>query len=364
MKFVDLSSQFAAYEPEIRREMEDVLRSAQFILGPKGSELERRLAAYVGARHAIGCSSGTDALLLALMAYGVKAGDEIVTSPFTFVATGEAISLVGATPLFVDIEPATFNIRADRIEGAVTRNTRGIIAVSLYGQCPAMEAILSVAGSHGLFVIEDGAQSFGAQRHGQKSCGWPHVGATSFFPSKPLGCYGDGGMVFTSDDGVADRIRGLRNHGQWERYRHRAIGINGRLDDLQAAVLLGKFPRFPGEVSARASLGERYSDRLGDVVGVPAVSPGNTHVFAQYTIRTPRRDDLVVHLQENGIPTAVHYPIPLHLQEAFRGLGCGKGDFPESEAAAREVVSLPMSAFLSEEDQDEVIRQVRRFFGK
>jgi UDP-2-acetamido-2-deoxy-ribo-hexuluronate aminotransferase len=363
MKFVDLTSQFSAYEPEIRREMEDVLRSAQFIMGPKGSELEGRLAAYVGAKHAIGCSSGTDALLLALMADGVKGGDEIVTTPFTFVATVEAISLVGATPVFVDIDPVTYNINAEGIEEAVTGNTRGIIAVSLYGQCPAMETILSVAEEHGLFVIEDGAQSFGAERNGRRSCGWPHVGTTSFFPSKPLGCYGDGGMVFTSDDSFADRVRGLRNHGQWERYLHRAIGINSRLDDLQAAVLLGKFPRFPGEVSARASLGERYSDRLGDVVVVPAVSPGNTHVFAQYTIRTSRRDDLVAHLRDNGIPTAVHYPIPLHLQEAFRGLGYEKGYFPESEAAAREVVSLPMSAFLSEADQDEVIRQVRRFFA-
>jgi len=364
MKFVDLQSQFAAYEPEIRREMEDVLRGALFIMGPKGSELEKKLADYVGAKHAIGCSSGTDALVLALMAYGVKAGDEIVTTPFTFVATAEAVMLVGAKPVFVDIDPVTYNIRTDRIEEAVTRNTRGIIAVGLYGQCPEMEAILSIAREFGLFVIEDGAQSFGAERNGRRSCGWPHVGTTSFFPSKPLGCYGDGGMVFTSDDGVADRVRGLGNHGQWERYRHRAIGINGRLDDLQAAVLLGKFPRFPDEVTARAAMGERYSKRLGDVVGVPAVAPGNTHVFAQYTIRTPGRDDLVAHLRENGIPTAVHYPIPLHQQEAFRGLGHGKGDFPESEAAASEVVSLPMSAFLSEADQDEVIRQVRRFFGK
>jgi UDP-2-acetamido-2-deoxy-ribo-hexuluronate aminotransferase len=364
MKFVDLKSQFAAYEPEIRREMEDVLRGALFIMGPKGSELEQRLADFVGANHAIGCSSGTDALVLALMAYGVKAGDEIVTTPFTFVATAEAVSLVGAKPVFVDIDPVTYNIRTDRIEEAITRNTRGIIAVGLYGQCPEMEPILSIAGEFGLFVIEDGAQSFGAERNGRRSCGWPNVGTTSFFPSKPLGCYGDGGMVFTSDDGVADRVRGLRNHGQWERYRHRAIGINGRLDDLQAAVLLGKLPRFPDEVSARATMGERYSERLGDVVGVPAVAPGNTHVFAQYTVRTPGRDDLVAHLRENEIPTAVHYPIPLHLQEAFLDLGYGKGDFPESEAAAREVVSLPMSAFLSEADQDEVIRQVRRFFGK
>jgi UDP-2-acetamido-2-deoxy-ribo-hexuluronate aminotransferase len=351
MKYVDLQSQFTAYEPEIRREIEEVLRGAQFILGPKGKELERKLAAYAGVTHAIACSSGTDALLLALMAHGVKAGDEIVTSPFTFIATAEMIVLVGATPVFVDIDPMTYNIATARIEEAITKNTRGIIAVSLYGQCPEMEAILSVAGEYGLFVIEDGAQSFGADRNGRRSCGWPHVGATSFFP-------------FTSDDGLAERIRGLGNHGQWEKYQHRVIGINGRLDELQAAVLLGKFPRFPDEVGARAYMGARYSDRLGDIVGVPAVSPGNTHVYAQYTIRTPKRDDLVAHLRENGIPTAVHYPIPLHLQEAFRGLGYEKGDFPESEAAASEVVSLPMSAFLSEADQDEVIRQVRRFFGK
>ena len=364
MKFVDLQRQFAAYESEIRKEMEEVLRGAQFIMGPKGRALEERLAVYTGVTHAVGCSSGTDALLLALMAQGAGAGDEIVTTPFTFVATAEAVALLGATPVFVDIDPATYNIRTDRIEEAITKKTRGIVAVGLYGQCPEMEAILPIAGEYGLFVIEDGAQSFGAERNGRRSCGWPHMGTTSFFPSKPFGCYGDGGMVFTSDDGLADRVRGLRNHGQWERYMHRAIGINGRLDDLQAAVLLGKFPRFPDELSTRAYMGARYSDRLGDVVSVPRVAPGNTHVFAQYTIRTPARDDLIAHLQDNGVPTAVHYPIPLHLQEAFRGLGYGAGDFPESETAAREVVSLPMSAFLSEADQDEVIRQVRRFFGK
>lgn len=364
MKFVDLQSQFAAYEPEIRREMEEVLQGAQFIMGPKGRALEERLAPFAGVAHAIGCSSGTDALLLALMAQGVGTGDEIVTAPFTFVATAEAVALLGAIPVFVDIDPVTYNIRTDRIEEAITKKTRGIIAVSLYGQCAEMEAILPIAGEYGLFAIEDGAQSFGAERNGRRSCAWPDIGTTSFFPSKPFGCYGDGGMVFTSDDVLADRVRGLRNHGQWDRYMHRAIGINGRLDELQAAVLLGKFPRFPDELVTRAYMGARYSDRLGDVVSVPGVSPGNTHVFAQYTIRTPARDDLVAHLRDNGIPTAVHYPIPLHLQEAFRDLGYGAGDFPESEAAAREVVSLPMSAFLSEADQDEVIRTVRRFFAR
>ncbi|MGE5663392.1 MAG: DegT/DnrJ/EryC1/StrS family aminotransferase [Deltaproteobacteria bacterium] len=364
MKFVDLQSQFAAYESAIRAEMEEVLRTAQFIMGPKGAALEKRLAEYAGARHAVACSSGTDALLLALMAHGVSRGDEVVTTPFTFVATAEAIALTGATPVFADIDRFTYNIDPAQIEGAITKKTRGIIAVSLYGQCAEMEAIEKIAGEYGLFVIEDGCQSFGASRNGRRSCGFPHVGTTSFFPSKPLGCYGDGGAVFTSDDAVADRLRGLRNHGQWERYRHRAVGLNGRLDDLQAAVLLGKLPGFPAEVEARARIGARYSEMLGDVVGVPAVSPGNTHVFAQYTVRTHRRDELAAHLQEIGVPTAVHYPIPLHLQEAFHDLGYGAGDFPESEAASREVVSLPMSAFLSGKDQDEVIRQVRRFFGK
>ena len=364
MKFVDLQSQFAAYESAIRAEMEEVLRTAQFIMGPKGAALEKRLAEYSGARHAVACSSGTDALLLALMAHGVSRGDEVVTTPFTFVATAEAIALTGATPVFADIDRFTYNIDPAQIEGAITKKTRGIIAVSLYGQCAEMEAIEKIAGEYGLFVIEDGCQSFGASRNGRRSCGFPHVGTTSFFPSKPLGCYGDGGAVFTSDDAVADRLRGLRNHGQWERYRHRAVGLNGRLDDLQAAVLLGKLPGFPAEVEARARIGARYSEMLGDVVGVPAVSPGNTHVFAQYTVRTHRRDELATHLQEIGVPTAVHYPIPLHLQEAFHDLGYGAGDFPESEAASREVVSLPMSAFLSGKDQDEVIRQVRRFFGK
>ncbi|MGE5189234.1 MAG: DegT/DnrJ/EryC1/StrS family aminotransferase [Gemmatimonadota bacterium] len=364
MKFVDLQSQFAAYEPAIRAEMEEVLRTAQFIMGPKGAALEKRLADYAGARHAVSCSSGTDALLLALMAHGVSAGDEVVTTPFTFVATAEAVALTGATPVFADIDRFTYNIDPVRIEGAITKKTRGIIAVSLYGQCAEMEAIERIAREYGLFVVEDGCQSFGASRNGRRSCGFPHVGTTSFFPSKPLGCYGDGGAAFTSDDAIADRLRGLRNHGQWERYRHRAIGLNGRLDDLQAAVLLAKLPHFPDEVETRARIGARYSEMIGDVVGTPAISPGNTHVFAQYTIRTPRRDELAEHLRENGVPTAVHYPIPLHFQDAFRGLGYGPGDFPESEAASREVVSLPMSAFLSGKDQDEVIRQVRRFFGK
>lgn len=364
MKFVDLQGQFAAYEAQIRGQLEEVLRSAHFILGPKGEELERRLADFVGASHGVGCSSGTDALLLALMAYGVGPGDEILTTPFTFVATVETIALLGARPVFADIDPRTYNLDPERVPERITPRTRGIVAVSLYGQCAPMEAIGEIAAQRRLFVIEDGAQSFGASRNGTKSCGFQGVGATSFFPSKPLGCYGDGGMVFTSDDRVADRVRGQRNHGQWERYRHRAIGINGRLDELQAAVLLAKFERFGEEVSRREALGNRYTEGLRDVVRTPEVAPGNTHVYAQYTLRTDRRDDLAAFLSKAGIPTAIHYPVPLHLQEAYRWLGYGEGEFPACESAAREVISLPMSAFLSEADQDEVIRQVRRFYGR
>jgi UDP-2-acetamido-2-deoxy-ribo-hexuluronate aminotransferase len=362
--FMDLKGQFAAYEGDIRAQIDDVLKSGAFIMGPKGAALEKALGGYVGARHAFGCSSGTDALLLALMAYGVKAGDEIVTTPFTFIATAEVISLLGAVPVFVDIDPVSYNIDPAKIEAAITPKTRGIIAVSLYGQCADLEAILAVAERRGLFLVEDGCQSFGAMRNGKRSCGFAHVGTTSFFPSKPLGCYGDGGMVFTSDDGIADMISGLRNHGQWERYRHRVIGINGRLDDLQAAILLAKFARFDEELAARERIAARYSNALGDVVTVPAIVPGNSHVFAQYSVRTPQRDALAKALNDAGVPTAVHYPIPLHLQEAFAGLGRGEGAFPVAEAVSREILSLPMSAFLSQADQDTVIRQFRAFFGK
>ena len=364
VKFIDLQSQFAAYESDIRAGMEDVLRSSQFILGPKGAELERKLAAFAGTRHAVACSSGTDAILLALLAHGVGPGDEIITTPFTFIATAEVIALTGATPVFVDIDAETYNIDPGKVEGAATKATRGIVAVSLFGQCADMEALERIASEYGLFLVEDGCQSFGAARNGKRSCGFSHLGTTSFFPSKPLGCYGDGGMVFTSDDAVADRLVGLRNHGQWERYRHRAIGINGRLDELQAAVLLAKFPHFPTELARRAAAGAYYSERLGDVVKVPSIAAGNTHVYAQYSIRASRRDELAAHLNENGVPTAVHYPIPLHRQEAFSGLGYEEGDFPVASAVSREILSLPISAFLSREDQDEVIRQIRRFFGE
>lgn len=364
MQFADLKAQFATYEREIRAQMEDVLQTTRFILGQKGEELERQLAAFTGARNAIGCSSGTDALLLALMALGVRSGDEVITTPFTFVATAEAISLLGAIPVFVDIDPATYTIDPRKIPAAITNRTRGIIAVSLFGQCAAIEEIRAACGERDLFIVEDACQSLGASRNGMMSCAFPMIGVTSFFPSKPLGCFGDGGMVFTSDDAVADSIRGLRNHGQRERYRHRMVGINGRLDELQAAVLLAKLAHFRKELSIRGEIGHRYNENLGDVVTVPAIAPGNSHVYAQYSIRTFRRDELARHLGGVGIPTAIHYPLPLHLQEAYKHLDYGVGAFPEAEAASREILSLPMSAFLSSTDQNEVIRRIREYYKK
>jgi UDP-2-acetamido-2-deoxy-ribo-hexuluronate aminotransferase len=364
MHFADLQAQYKAYECDIRTQMEDVLQSARFILGPKGEELEKRLSEFTGSRHALGCSSGTDALLLALMALEIRPRDEVITTPFTFIATAEAISLLGAVPVFVDIEPSTYNIDPRKITAAITDRTKAIIPVNLFGQCAAMEAILAACVGRDIFMIEDACQSLGASRSGTMSCDFPKIGVTSFFPSKPLGCYGDGGMIFTSDDAVADRIKGLRNHGQWERYRHRAIGINGRLDEIQAAILLAKLPHFSEELILREEIGRRYNENLSDVITIPATAPGNTHVYAQYSVRTPRRDELIRHLASAGIPTAIHYPLPLHLQEVYKHLGFPDGTFPEAEAASREILSLPMSAFLTRTDQDEVIRRVRDFFGK
>ncbi|MEK7365062.1 MAG: DegT/DnrJ/EryC1/StrS family aminotransferase [Candidatus Deferrimicrobiota bacterium] len=364
MQFVNLQAQFKAYEGEIRTQMEDVLQSARFILGPKGEELEKRLSEFTGSKHAFGCSSGTDALLLALMALEIRPRDEVITTPFTFIATAEAISLLGAVPVFVDIEPSTYNIDPRKITAAITDRTRAIVAVSLFGQCAPMEEIFAACGGRDIFVIEDACQSLGASRSGRMSCDFPSIGVTSFFPSKPLGCYGDGGMIFTSEDAVADRIKGLRNHGQWERYLHRAIGINGRLDEIQAAVLLAKLPHFNEELIVREEIGRRYNENLSDAVIIPATAPGNTHVYAQYSVRTHRRNELIHYLANDGIPTAIHYPLPLHLQEVYKHLGFPEGAFPEAEAASREILSLPMSAFLTRADQDEVIRRIRDYFGK
>ncbi|MDD5434659.1 MAG: DegT/DnrJ/EryC1/StrS family aminotransferase [Nitrospira sp.] len=362
LNFIDLKQQYTKYKTEIDQGIADVVNSTQFIMGPKVSELEQTLAEYVGVRFGISVSSGTDALLLALMAYGVKSGDEIICPPFTFIATAEVIALLGAKPVFVDIDEKTYNINPLLIEEKINKNTKGIIPVSLYGQVADMDAINSIADKHGVFVVEDGCQSFGGTYKGKRSCGFRDIGVTSFFPSKPLGCYGDGGMVFTDNEEKAGIIRSLLNHGQEKRYEHKLIGINGRLDTIQAAVLIAKFMHFEEEVRLRGLKASYYNEGIKDTVVTPYIEACNTSVYAQYSIRTGRRDLLSRYLNENGIPTAIHYPMPLHLQEAFNYLGYKEGDFPISERVSKEILSLPMFPFITQEEQDYVIERIREFF--
>jgi UDP-2-acetamido-2-deoxy-ribo-hexuluronate aminotransferase len=352
LEFIDLKAQYRHSKSAIDARIHKVLDHGQYIMGPEVKELEERLAAYVGAKHCIGVSDGTTGLMIALMALEIKPGDEVITTPFTFIATGEMIALLGAVPVFVDIDPVSFNLDPKLIEAAITPRTKAIMPVSLYGQCADMDAINQVAGRHGIAVIEDAAQSFGASYRGRRSCGLSTIGSTSFFPSKPLGCYGDGGALFTNDESLAKRMREIRIHGQDRRYHHPIIGLNGRLDTIQAAVLLAKMDTFADEVSAREKLGARYSSlikaALGDAASTPLIAEGSTSVYAQYTVRVKNRDAVIKALGEAGVPTAVHYPIPLHLQPAFKHLGLGPGSFVHSELAGQEVMSLPMHPFLDE----------------
>lgn len=359
MQFIDLKTQYSRYREAIDRRIGRVLEHGQYILGPEINELETALARYVGVRHAITVASGTVSLEIALRALGVGPGDEVITVPFTWISTAEVVMLVGARPVFVDIEPVTFNIDIDKIEPAITPRTKAIIPVSLFGQMPDYDRINAIAEKHGLAVIEDAAQSFGATRNGRKSCGVTLVGSTSFFPAKPLGCYGDGGALFTNDDALADKFRAIRTHGGIRRHEHTLLGLNGRFDTLQAAVLLAKLEHFDAELEARERVGARYTDGLRGLCAVPEIAPGNTHVYAQYTVRVPHRDRVAEKLRTAGVPTAVYYPKCLHQQPVFASLGYRDGDFPQAEEAAREVLSLPMHAFLSDADQDRVIDALR-----
>ncbi|HYM34924.1 MAG TPA: DegT/DnrJ/EryC1/StrS family aminotransferase [Steroidobacteraceae bacterium] len=358
MDFIDLKSQYRRIAPQMNDRIQAVLNHGQFILGAEHGELETRLAKYVGVKHCIGASSGTDTLLIALMALNIGPGDEVITSPFTFIATGEMIALAGARCVFVDIDPVTYNIDPKLIERAITSRTKAIMPVSLYGQCADFDAINAIARKHNLPVIEDGAQSFGAMYKGKRSCGISTIGSTSFFPSKPLGAYGDGGALFTDDDHLAKLMREIRVHGQDRRYHHPRLGLNGRLDTMQAAVLLAKLDVFDDEVAARSRIGARYSQlieaSIPNVV-TPRLSDGCTSVYAQYTVEVPQRDKVEAAMKARGIPTAVHYPIPLHLQPVFANLGYKKGDFPLSEKAGERVMSLPMHPYLSDADQDRVV---------
>lgn len=354
IEFIDLKTQQQRILPDLEKRMKAVLSHGQYIMGPEVGELEAKLAEYAGARYCIAVASGTDALMVALMALGIGIGDEVITTPFTFIATGEMIALLGATPVFVDIDAHTFNIDPTKIEAAITIRTKAIMPVSLYGQCADFDAINAVAAKHALPVIEDGCQSFGSSYRGKKSCSLSTIGCTSFFPSKPLGCYGDGGACFTNDDALAVKMRQIRLHGQDRRYHHPTLGFNGRMDTLQAAILLAKLEIFPEEVEARSVVGSRYSALLDHVAITPQISSDCSSVYAQYTVRVQNRSSVQKKLEELGIPTAVHYPVPLHLQPVFANLGHGAGSFPVSEAASDCVMSLPMHPYLSADEQERI----------
>lgn len=351
MQFNDLQEQYKQLKSEIDRRIQQVLDHGQYILGPEVKELEEKLAAYVGVKHCVAVANGTDALMIAMMALDLQPGDEIITTPFTFIATGEMIALLGAKPVFVDIDRETYNIDAKKMENAITPKTRGLMPVSLYGQTADMRAIEQIAQKYQLPVIEDAAQSFGATYYGRKSCGLSTIGCTSFFPSKPLGCYGDGGACFSDDDELALKMRQIRVHGQSKRYNHQLLGVNSRLDTLQAAILLAKLTVFDAEVAARIRLGQRYNSLLEKHVPVIKVPPENTCVYAQYTIEVAQRGAIQEALQKQGIPTAVHYPLPLNRQPVFSNQGYTE-TFHNADQAAKSVLSLPMHPYLTEKEQD------------
>lgn len=363
--FIDLKTQQDAIRPALEKNLHRVLHHGQYIMGPEVKQLEDKLAAYVGVKHCITASSGTDTLLIAMMALGIGRGDEVITTPFTFVATGEMIALLGATPVFVDIDPKTYNIDPAKIEAAITPNTKAIMPVSLYGQCADMDAINAIANKHLLPVIEDAAQSFGATYKGRKSCALSTIGSTSFFPSKPLGGYGDGGALFTDDDALAKAMREIRVHGQDRRYHHPRIGINGRLDTVQAAVVLAKMERFGWEVEQRRKVGADYTALLSSScrnVTAPYIESYNTSVFAQYSILVDNRDAVAKHLNEQGIPTAVHYPVPLNQQPAYKSASTPAAT-PISDETAARVMSLPMGPDLARSDQKRIVEALNRVLG-
>jgi len=360
IEFIDLKQQYQRHKAEIDARIHRVLDHGHFIMGPEIGELETQLAQYAGVKHALTVASGTDSLEIALRALGMGAGDEVVTVPFTWISTAEAIGLVGAKPVFVDIDPATYNLNVDLIEAAITPRTKAILPVSLFGQMPDYNRINAIAAKHGLVVIEDAAQSFGATQNGRRSCGVTTIASTSFFPAKPFGCYGDGGALFTNDDALAEKMKAIRTHGGLKRHHHPYLGMNGRFDTIQAAVLLAKFPYFQWEVEQRGRIGARYTELLRGLGGVPEIMPGNTHVYAQYTIRMPKRDQVGEKLKAEGIPTAVYYPKCLHEQPVFAACGNRPGDFPCAEKAALEVISLPMHPFLTEAEQDQIVAALKR----
>ena len=371
--FIDLKAQYALVEDEVRKGIDAVLEHGAYIMGPEIAEIENRLSSYSAVRHGVACASGTDALLMALMALEVGPGDAVFTSPFTFMATAEVIALLGATPVFVDVDPVTFNIDPDALRRTIgeIKDTRsdltpkGVIAVDIFGQPADYDRIEPLAHNNGLFLIVDAAQSFGATYKGKPVCSLGDMACTSFFPAKPLGCYGDGGMVFAHNDELHKLLLSIRVHGMGEdRYQNVRIGINGRLDSIQAAVLLAKFEIFPDELEKRQQVADRYQALLADVEHViaPVIAEGCTSAWAQYSVLArdaAHRTELMDRLKENGIPTAIYYPTPLHLQEAFTGLGYKPGDLPVCEGIGSRIFSLPMHPYLKEADQETIVRALK-----
>jgi UDP-2-acetamido-2-deoxy-ribo-hexuluronate aminotransferase len=360
--FANLSRQYARYKEEIDTAMARVLEHGRFIMGPEISELEAGLCAFTGAKHAVACSSGTDALLLAMMALDIGPGDEVITTPFTFIATAETIALLGAKPVFVDIDEATYNIDASKIEAAITEKTKAVMLVSLYGQPADLDAVRSVTDRYRFSLIVDGAQSFGATYKGKAEVHFCDVYTTSFFPAKPLGCFGDGGAVLTNDDTLAEKMRMLRVHGQNKRYHHKYIGLGARLDTLQAAVLNVKLKHYPGDLKKRQAVAAAYTEMMQSAaLMLPIVENDRTSTWAQYSVRVESRDDWQATLKEAGVPTAVHYPMPLHLQECFAYLGYKRGEFPVAERVSETIMSLPMNPDLSNDEIEYIVSKVREF---
>jgi dTDP-4-amino-4,6-dideoxygalactose transaminase len=364
---IDLRAQYASIRESVRQAVDRVFESQQFVMGSEVGVLEDEIAAYCQTRTAIGCASGSDALLLSLMALDISREDEVITSPFTFFATGSAIARLGARPVFVDIDPITYNLSVTQIESAITSRTRAIMPVHLYGQCADMDPIIALAKAKGLFVIEDAAQAIGAEYHDRPAGSMGVAGCFSFYPTKNLGAAGDAGIITTNDDDLASRIRRLRVHGGLTEYEHIEVGINSRLDALQAAVLRAKLPYLEGWSNARAQKARRYSQLLEQAhlnfnLGAPFINPNGRHIFHQYVVRVPgHRDALMQHLKDRDIGTKVYYPIPLHLQECFAYLGYKQGDFPEAERAARETFALPLFPELTSEQQDYVVDSIQSF---
>jgi dTDP-4-amino-4,6-dideoxygalactose transaminase len=364
LQMVDVLGQYQHIKTDVDAAIHRVLESGQFILGKEVGEFEHWCSTYLGVSEAVGCASGTDALQIALMALGVGPGDEVITTPFTFVATAEVIGILGAKPVYIDIEPRTFNIDPSQLEQAITPRTKAIIPVHLYGQPAEMDPIMTVARKHGIPVVEDCAQAMGASYKGKKVCSFGTIGCISFFPSKNLGGFGDGGMVVTDDKELASKMRVIAAHGSRVRYYHEVLGINSRLDTIQAAILGVKCKYLDQWNAARKKAAARYSELLkGTPVETPFVLPHVDHIFHQYTLRVPKRDALDAYLKEKGIPHAVYYPVPLHLQQAFAMAGNKKGDFPVTEKASAEVMSLPMHTELTEEQLAYITDAIKGFYA-